>query len=70
MWLWTVSKNNAIIGSCIQDGEFVYRRVSVALARPENTPPSRSHDESHNVNPINTTQKGLRGQNFGLSDVF
>ena len=39
--------------SCIQEGEFVYRRVSVALARFENTPPSRSHDMSYNVNPIN-----------------
>lgn len=48
----------------------MYRRVSVALARLENTPLSRSHDESHNVNPINIRQNGIRGQTFGLSDVF
>ena len=65
-----VSKNTAITGSCIQDSEFVYRRVSVALARLENTTPSRSNDESHNANPINIRQNGIRGQNFGLSDVL
>jgi hypothetical protein len=45
-------------------------RVSVAMARLENTPPSRSRVESHNVNPINIRQYGIRGQNFGLSGLF